>query len=247
MFRRRPTRTVTNSISIESGCIDDDNNHGKVYHKKRRRRRSTSSLTLSFQSILIIYLIIWFILLARSYLDGITAAGNETWYPVPLMGFVRSELALVCFVVGSIPFLLMVLGWTYVGLLLLLGLAIWIPNLVMPGPMPIPEESYHCYGIIFMLLAMIMVPFWKKHQAAIAMFIAISIIMPNLPEYIKPLFSAIPVEYIPEQVINFRPDIIEDTGAAALETGPLLDFVWSNRNDWVKVSHGRALGYFVFG
>merc|ERR1712194_696679 len=71
--------------------------------------------------------------------------------------------------------------------------------------------------------------------------------MPHLPESIKPLFSSYPVEAIPNLVINFEPDIVEDVGAAALETGPLLEFVWENRNDWVKVSHGRALGYFVFG
>mmetsp|Transcript_30717 Transcript_30717/g.65890 ORF Transcript_30717/g.65890 Transcript_30717/m.65890 type:complete len:270 (-) Transcript_30717:174-983(-) len=56
-----------------------------------------------------------------------------------------------------------------------------------------------------------------------------------------------PEEYIPYKVINFKPYILEDVGAAALETGPLLDFVWENSNNWVKVSHGRGLGYFVFG
>jgi hypothetical protein len=187
------------------------------------------------------------ILLARAYLDGITAAGNETWYPVPLIGYVRSELALVCFVVGSIPFLLAVQGWTYVGIFSLLGLAIGIPHLVMPGPIPISTQAYHCYGIITIFLAMVVVPFWKKPQAAVVIFLAISLAMPNLPEIAKPLFSSVPLEEIPYAVINRRPTIIEDEGAAALETASLLQFVWENRYNWVKVSHGRALGYFVFG
>jgi len=193
------------------------------------------------------YLATWFVLLKRSYFDGITAAGNETWYPVPLIGYVRSELALACFVVGSIPFLFIALGWTYVGILLLSGFAIGIPQLLMPGPIPMPVQAYHCYGIITIFLGVIVAPFRKKPQAAIVIFLAISIAMPNLPEIIKPLFSSVEVEDIPYEVINHKPDIIEDKGAAALETGPLLRFVWENRNDWVKVSHGRALGYFVFG
>ena len=190
---------------------------------------------------------VWLVMLARSYKDGITAAGNETWYPVALIGYVRSELALVCFLIGSVPFLLVALGWTYVGLTLLMGVAIQIPQLVMPGPIPMPHMAYHCYGIVTFVLAMVVAPFWKKPGAAVVLFVAISISMPHLPESIKPLFSSYPVEAIPNLVINFEPDIVEDVGAAALETGPLLEFVWENRNDWVKVSHGRALGYFVFG
>ena len=193
------------------------------------------------------YLVTWFLLLVRSYLDGITAAGNETWYPVPLIGYVRSELALLCFVMGSIPFLIVALGWTFVGLLILLAISIGIPQLVMPGPIPIPEQAYHCYGIIATLLAMSVAPVWRKPQAAVVLFVSISLLMPHLPESLKPLFSSVPVEYIPSEVINLKPDILEDHGAAALEVGPLLDFVWENRNEWVKVSHGRALGYFVFG
>ena len=164
-----------------------------------------------------------------------------------MMGYVRSELALVCFLIGSLPFLLIVLGWTYLGLFLLLPIATEIPQLVMPGPIPMPHEAYLCFGIIWFVLALIVAPFWKKPGAVTVLFVAISIIMPNLPESIKPLFSSIPIERIPDIVINVEPDIVEDVGAAGLETGPLLDFVWENRNDWVKVSHGRALGYFVFG
>jgi hypothetical protein len=110
-----------------------------------------------------------------------------------------------------------------------------------------PVQAYHCYGIITICLGVIVAPLWKKPQAAIVIFLAIAVAMPNLPEAIKPLFSSVALEDIPYQVINYQPDIIEDKGAAALETGPLLRFVWENRNDWVKVSHGRALGYFVFG
>ena len=117
----------------------------------------------------------------------------------------------------------------------------------MPGPVPIPTQAYRCFGIIATFLAVIVTPFWKKPQAAVVMFASIAILMPNLPEFMKPLFSSVAVENIPYYVINLRPDIVEDVGAAALEYGPMLDFVWENRNDWVKVSHGRALGYFVFG
>jgi len=186
-------------------------------------------------------------LLARSYKDGITAAGNETWYPVPLIGFVRSDLALVCFLVGSVPFLLMVLGWTYTGVVLLMGVATWIPGLVMPGPIPMPHTAYHCYAILTLVLSLVVYPLRKQPHACVVLFVAVSIVLPNLPESLKPLFSSAPVEEIPKWVINLEPDILEEKGAAALETGPLLDFVWENRNDWVKVSHGRALGYFVFG
>ena len=96
-------------------------------------------------------------------------------------------------------------------------------------------------------LAIIVAPFWRKPQAAVVMFAAIAILMPNLPEFMKPLFSSVAVENIPYHVINVTPDIVEQVGAAALEYGPIRDFVFENRNDWVKVSHGRALGYFVFG
>jgi hypothetical protein len=243
MFRRRTIRNVTSSIFVESGGVDDTNDYRKQLHRGRKKRsKATSYSSPSTKSILISYLAAWFVLLKRSYFDGITAAGNET-----LIGYVRSELALACFVVGSIPFLVVALGWTYVGILLLSGFAIGIPQLLMPGPIPMPVQAYHCYGIITIFLATIVAPFWKKPQAAVVTFLAISIAMPNLPETVKPLFSSVEVEDIPYQVINYRPDIIEDKGAAALETGPLLRFVWENRNDWVKVSHGRALGYFVFG
>lgn len=117
----------------------------------------------------------------------------------------------------------------------------------MPGPVPIPFQAYRCFGIIATFLAIIVAPFWKKPQAAFVMFASIAILMPNLPEVIKPLFSSVAVENIPYHVINLTPDIIEEVGAAALECGPIRDFVFENRNDWVKVSHGRALGYFVFG
>lgn len=254
MFRRRTGKNVTSSspIIIESGGADDttnDSNKQQQLHQRRRKRSKATSYSfpVSTKSILVLYLATWFVLLKRSYFDGITAAGNETWYPVPLIGYVRSELALACFVVGSIPFLFVALGWTYVGILLLSGFAIGIPQLLMPGPIPMPVQAYHCYGIITIFLGVIVAPFRKKPQAAIVIFLAISIAMPNLPEIIKPLFSSVEVEDIPYEVINYKPDIIEDKGAAALETGPLLRFVWENRNDWVKVSHGRALGYFVFG
>jgi hypothetical protein len=81
---------------------------------------------------------------------------------------------------------------------------------------------------------MIVIPFWRKPQAAAIMFMAIAIIMPNLPGVVKPLFSSVPVEEIPYHVINMQPDIIEEVGAAALEADALLDFVWKNRNDWGK-------------
>ena len=256
MHRRRTTGAIASgsNITIESGSVDDKNNavvagKSRPIRKKRKRTKGKNYFSSfeSKQSILAIYFVTWLILFARSYKDGITAAGNETWYPVPLIGYVRSELALVCFLIGSVPFLLVVLGWTYLGLFLLLGVATEIPQLLMPGPIPMPHEAYHCFGIIWLVLAMVVAPFWKKPGAVAVLFVAVSVIMPNLPEAIKPLFSSVPIEHLPEIVINLEPDIVEDVGAAALETGPLLDFVWENRNDWVKVSHGRALGYFVFG
>jgi len=247
MFRRRTGKIVTSSISIDSGSVDDTNDSNKLYQKKRRRSKVVSYHPLSTRFFQIAYLTVWITMLVRSYFDGVTAAGNETWYPVPLIGFVRSELALVCFLVGSIPFLLVALGWTYVGICILSGVAVFIPQLVMPGPIRMPVQAYKSYGIIFTFLAMIAAPFWKKPHAAVVIFLAIAIAMPNLPESIKPLFSSIAIEDLPHYVINYKPDIIEDADAAALETGPLLRFVWENRNEWVKVSHGRALGYFVFG
>jgi hypothetical protein len=250
MFRRRTNRIpeVSKSIAIESGSVDVlKSEHGKLSHKTRRKSGKSFHSSPSTRSVLKAHFAACVVLFVRSYFDGITAAGNETWYPVPLIGYVRSELALVCFVFGSIPFLLAVLGWTYAGVLLLSGLAVGIPQLLMPGPIPTPDQAYYCYGVITFFVAVVVAPLWKKPQAAIAMFLAISIAMPNLPEVFKPLFSSTEVEYIPEMVINYRPDIVEDVGAAALETGPLLNFVWENRNEWVKVSHGRALGYFVFG
>lgn len=247
MHRRRTGGVATSNISIASGGVDE-RNVGELYHKTRKKPKRPSFLLFTqSQSIVVPYIALWLVVFIRSYLDGITAAGNETWYPVPLIGYVRSELALFSFCIGSIPFLLMILGWTYFGVLTLSSLAIAIPYLVMPGPIPMPTDSYHCFAIITICQGIVVAPFWKKPQAAIATFLAVAIFMPNLPEKIKPLYSSLPVEYIPQAVINYQPDIIEDEGAAALETGPLLQFVWDNRNDWVKVSHARALGYFVFG
>ena len=298
MFRRRTTSKINSherGIAIDSGGggDDDDDDAGKLYHKTitKKRSKATSSSMTSVKNSLAVYLIVCTILLIRSYAGGITAAGNETWYPVPLIGYVRSELALLSSVIGSIPFLIVVLGWTHVGIITLAGFAIWIPQLLMPGPIPMPTQAYYCFGIIFTFLTMTVIPFWRKPQAAAIIFVAIAIIMPNLPDVAKPLFSSVPIEDIPYHVINMQPDIIEEVGAAALESGPLLDFVWKNRNDWgkevgafvfridfflvyfvithtysffkyafssscacftinsliVKVSHGRALGYFVFG
>ncbi len=254
MHRRRTNGVVENnstSIAIASGGVDDSTNDAssnKFSIRKRRKRSRKKSHSLSInREVLLAYAIVWLFLLARSYKDGITAAGNETWYPVPLIGFVRSELALVCFLVGSVPFLLMVLGWTHAGVVLLMGVATWIPGLVMPGPIPMPHTAYHCYAILTLVLSLVVYPLRKQPHACVVLFVAVSVILPNLPESLKPLFSSTPVEQIPKWVINLEPDILEEKGAAALETGPLLDFVWENRNDWVKVSHGRALGYFVFG
>jgi hypothetical protein len=199
-----------------------------------KRSKSTSSSMASVKNSLAVYLIVCTILLIRSYAGGITAAGNETWYPVPLIGYVRSELALLSSVIGSIPFLIVVLGWTHVGIITLAGFTLWIPTLLMPGPIPVPTQAYYCFGIIFTFLTMIVIPFWRKPQAAAIMFMAIAIIMPNLPGVVKPLFSSVPVEEIPYHVINMQPDIIEEVGAAALEADALLDFVWKNRNDWGK-------------
>jgi len=309
MFRRRTTsKSKTHDergIAVDSGGggnDDDDIVGGKLHHKNitnKKRSKSTSSSMASVKNSLAVYLIVCTILLIRSYAGGITAAGNETWYPVPLIGYVRSELALLSSVIGSIPFLIVVLGWTHVGIITLAGFTLWIPTLLMPGPIPVPTQAYYCFGIIFTFLTMIVIPFWRKPQAAAIMFMAIAIIMPNLPGVVKPLFSSVPVEEIPYHVINMQPDIIEEVGAARLEAGELLDFVWKYRNDWgkdvrcirffsviffcsvillsilsslthkkknsntlfssssgvcfvitsltVKVSHGRALGYFVFG
>ena len=243
MFRRRTNAPNRSDISVGAGDDVDD----KLYRKTSKRSIAPFYSSPSTQTVQISYIIIWTTLLVRSYVNGITAAGNETWYPVPLIGFVRSELALVCFVAGSIPFLFIALGWTNIGIISLAGVAVGISQLVMPGPIPIPFQAYRCYAIITGFLVMIVVPFRKKPQAALVIFLSISIAMPNLPEVTKPLFSSVQVEDIPYHVINLAPDIIEEVGAAALESGPLLEFVWENRNDWVKVSHGRALGYFVFG
>jgi len=251
MFRRRATsksRTNERSVTVKNG---DDDDIDRKLHKPSKNSKAFSSISTSSSIIiknpLLVYFSVCAFLLIRSYADGITAAGNETWYPVPLIGYVRSELALLVSILGSTPFLILVLGWTHVGIIILAGLAVYIPHLLMPGPIPVPAQAYGCFGIILTFLTMIVFPFWRKPQAAIVIFLAIAVIMPNLPDVVKPLFSSVPVEQIPYQVINLKPDIIEEVGAAALESGPLLDFVWENRNDWVKVSHGRALGYFVFG
>ena len=246
----RSSNGATNGSHLAVPNGNDENGGVKSSYDKTNKKSnttSTSSFKISTGQALKVYAIASTLFLLRSYLSGITAAGNETWYPVPLIGFVRSDLALVCSLIGGLPFLLCVVGWTYTGLAALAGLAVWIPQLVMPGPIPTPLQAYRCGGIILTILALILVPFWKKPQAAVILFAAISILMPHLPDAIKPMFSSTPVERIPNLVENVRPDIIEKVGAAALESGPLLDFVWENRNDWVKVSHGRALGYFVFG
>ena len=215
--------------------------------RKKFSLRSIFTLTDEKRTALLIYFVVSALLLLRSYLSGISAAGRETWYPVPLIGFVRSELALTCALVGSLPFLFLVLGWTELGILALPALAVKIPNYVMPGPVPMPAQAKHCFAIQTALLALICVPVWRKPTAAVVAFLALAVLMPYMPEPIKPLYSSYPVEMIPNQVINLNPSMQEDVGAAALESGPLLDFVWENRQDWVKVSHGRALGYFVFG
>jgi len=256
MVRRRTTtsKSITHEkdIVVDNGDGDDYNCDDKLY---RKNLRLTSKIAPSFASIehfivghpIVVHLCVCVILLIRSYVGGITAAGSETWYPVPLIGYVRSELALLIFLFGSVPFLILVLGWTYIGVTMIVGLAIYIPQLVMPGPIPIPVQAYQCFGIIYTILGLIVLPFWKKPQASVVAFAVIAIMMPNLPDIVKPLYSAVPVEYIPYQVTNLKPDILEEVGAAALESGPLLDFVWENRNNWVHVSHGRAMGYFVFG
>lgn len=252
MHRRRPNIPNASSIAIESGSVDDDNgdncNSKNKPSKKRRKRgrKKSDSFSLS-KHVYALYALVWLFLFARSYLDGITAAGNETWYPVPLIGFIRSELALVCFLIGSVPFLLVVLGWTHIGILVLMGIGTWLPSLVMPGPIPMPHTAYHCYAFWTALLCCVMNPMRKQPHGGLVLFVVLCILLPNLPEDLKPLFSSVQVEDIPQRVINLEPDILEDVGAAGLEAGPLLDFVWENRNDWVKVSHGRALGYFVFG
>lgn len=254
-MRRRATTnknssTENESISIGNGVASDD---GLYFDDKGLQKNSNYSSTgrgyahSIFDRPIGVYFVLLIFLFIRSCLAGITAAGNETWYPVPLIGYVRSELALFVFLLGSIPFLILVIGWTYIGLFILAGLTIYVPGLVMPGPVPIPTQAYQCFSVIFVFLGLLLVPFKGKPQAAVLTFFVISILMPNLPDVVKPLFSSIPTEMIPYQVINYKPDIIEDHGAAALEAGKLLDFVWENRNEWVKVSHGRALGYFVFG
>ncbi|VEU43492.1 unnamed protein product [Pseudo-nitzschia multistriata] len=267
MFRRRIPKTTDSDISIETGIVvEESNGHGrsgsssvaglKTFNRTRRSKMSSSLGSLpknilcsspSTTTVLAFFAAAWAFLLLRSYRGGITAAGNETWYPVPLIGFVRSELALGCFLVCWIPFWVLATGWTLAGLLLLSPLAMLICVLVMPGPLPIIFRTVRCCGILTAFLALLVFPFWKRPQAAVVVFLAIAVATPYLPEFAKPMFSAIPVEEIYEYVINYEPDIIEDVGASALEAGPLLDFVWENRNDWVKVSHGRALGYFVFG
>ena len=215
--------------------------------KRKFSVRSIFTLSDEKRSALRIYAVVSTLLLVRSYLSGISAAGRETWYPVPLIGFVRSELALACALLGSLPFLFLVLGWTELGIITLPALAVKIPHYVMPGPVPMPVQAKHCFGIQTALLALICVPVWRRPTAAVVVFLALAVLMPYIPEQIKPLYSSYPVEMIPNQVINLNPSMQEDVGAAALESGPLLDFVWENRQDWVKVSHGRALGYFVFG
>lgn len=263
MFRRRLTKRVQSGISDGDGAVAGNSNRhdhsivqDKVFRHEKNTIKRSRGLTFidrllsppSTKTVLVSYFAAWTILLIRSYASGITAAGNETWYPVPLLGYIRSELALVFFIVGSVPFFALALGWTLVGVVSLPVLAIFgITQLVMPGPMPVPPHGYHSCGALVTFLFVLAQPFWEKPQAAVVVFLAISLVMPHVPEAIIPLFSSIPVEDIHYAVINYRPDILEDVGAAALESRPLLDFVWENRNDWVKVSHGRGLGYFVFG
>ena len=127
MFRRRTSKSITKPRDVYNGSPED----GKFYDKSNKSKSSTSSPLPTIRMSLIYYLIACMTLSIRCYLNGITAAGNETWYPVPLIGFVRSDLALVCSLAGSIPFLLLFLRWTFVGILSLLGLAVWIPLLVM--------------------------------------------------------------------------------------------------------------------
>lgn len=259
MFRRRFAKGAQSGISKGDGA-GAGNSNGRTQdkgfrHEKNSIKRSGGMTYIdrllsppSTKTVLVSYFAAWTILLIRSYASGITAAGNETWYPVPLLGYIRSELALVFFIVGSVPFLALALGWTLVGVVSLPVLAIFgITQIVMPGPMPVPPHGYHSCGALVTFLFVLAQPFWEKPQATVVVFLAISLVMPHVPEAIIPLFSSIPVEDIHYAVINYRPDILEDVGAAALESGPLLDFVWENRNDWVKVSHGRGLGYFVFG
>jgi len=252
---------------MEGGLADEsnghrDHNHPAVtdspsngYHKSDKKASSLKKFSVSSfftladdkRKALRIYLVVSTLLLIRSYFSGIAAAGRETWYPAPLIGFVRSDLALVCALLGSVPFLCLVLGWTFIGVVLLPALAVKLSQLVMPGPIPTPTQAYHCLGMQTVLLGLLCVPVWRKPTAAIVAFLALAVLMPYVPDQIKPLFSSSLVESIPNQVINLNPSMQEDVGAAALESGPLLDFVWENRQDWVKVSHGRALGYFVFG
>ena len=186
-------------------------------------------------------------LFARSYLGGITAAGGETWYPVPIVGFVRSDLALATFLVGCIPFALLARRWTLLGLANLAVIAVYLPELLIPGPVPAPRQVYECYGIVFAALAIVSVALWRKPAVAPVVYVALASGLPRLPEPIRPLYSAIPTDEIPNHVINMNPDIIEHVGDAALHAEAILDFVWENREDWVKVSHARSLGYFVFG
>jgi len=240
---------ASTSISVGNGDSDGITSSTNGYHKtaKNTDAKSKHASAVSTRTALKVYALIGTILTIRSYLAGITAAGNETWYPVPLIGFVRSDLAVACALLGSIPFTFMVVGWTHVGLVSLAALAVYMPQLVMPGPIPIPDQAYACFAFLWTVFAVLVIPSWRKPTAAVVLFCVMAIMLPYLPEGFKPLFSSIPLEHIPGEVVNLRPDIQEEVGAAALESGPLLEFVWKNRNDWVKVSHGRALGYFVFG
>lgn len=252
MSMRRRTRGPSQDpinraeIGMANHAVTDSPSNG--YHKSDKKH-SSPLFTLSDDKrrALKIYAVVAPLLLVRSYFSGITAAGRETWYPVPLIGFVRSDLALACALLGSVPFLLLVLGWTFVGVGLLPVLANQLSQLVMPGPIPTPTQAYHSLSIQTALLGLLCVPVWRKPTAAIVAFLALTVLMPYAPDRIRPLFSSTEVEDIPDQVINLHPSMQEDVGAAALESGPLLDFVWENRADWVKVSHGRALGYFVLG
>eukprot|EP00536_Pseudo-nitzschia_multiseries_P001930 jgi/Psemu1/322307/estExt_fgenesh1_pg.C_260003 len=248
MYRRRTGKATRDSgISIADGRPADElrNGHCDDDHDKYSKSADKDSGTKS--SAMLFYLATWVILFVRSYFSGITAAGNETWYPVPLIGFIRSDLALVSFFAGSLPFWFLAVGRTYTGVLFISPIALGIALLVMPGPMPIPLQAYRCCGILTTALLLLVTPLRKRPHATVVVFAAIAIAMPYLPPTTRPLFSSIPVDNIPEMVINYEPDILEAVGQSALESGPLLDFVWENRNDWVKVSHGRALGYFVFG
>jgi len=237
--------------STPSSNGNDKNDKKKASSIKKKLSLSSIlsifTLTDKKKTALKIHFVVSVLLLVRSYLSGITCAGRETWYPVPLIGFVRSELALASALMGFVPFLFLVLGWTELGIVSLPFLVIKVSNLVMPGPVPMPREARAIFGIQTALVGLVCLPVWRKPTAAVVAFLFLAVLLPYVPERIKPSYSSVPAQFITNAVINPNPVMQEDEGAAALESGPLLDFVWENRQDWVKVSHGRALGYFVFG